>query len=146
MRSRSKQDAAWWQVASAALASAGVAVSAYLVAIHYDRDVLVCGAGDCHTVQDSAYAEIGGVPISLLGLTMNSALLGLAFLRWRRPGWNATITAFAFATVLAGTVYSAYLTYLEVAVIDAICQWCVASALLTAGILAAEGIGVRQTL
>ena len=42
------------------------------------------------------------------------------------PAWTV-----AFATCLAGTVYAAYLTWIEVAVIDAICQWCVASAVLT---------------
>ena len=48
----------------------------------------------------------------------------------------------AFTLVLAGAFYAAYLTYLEVAVIHAICEWCVTSALLTVGILLAEGIGI----
>jgi uncharacterized membrane protein len=35
-------------------------------------------------------------------------------------------------TVLAGWGFSAYLTYRELFTIDAICQWCVASAVLMA--------------
>lgn len=35
---------------------------------------------------------------------------------------------------LAGAGFSAYLTYLELAVIDAICQWCVASAIVMAAL------------
>jgi hypothetical protein len=35
-----------------------------------------------------------------------------------------------FLTALVGFGFSAYLTYLELFVIDAICQWCVASAVL----------------
>ena len=33
-----------------------------------------------------------------------------------------------FLFALVGTLFSAYLTYLEVFVIHAMCQWCVASA------------------
>jgi uncharacterized membrane protein len=35
-----------------------------------------------------------------------------------------------FLTALVGFGFSAYLTYLELFVIDAICQWCVVSAVL----------------
>ena len=37
------------------------------------------------------------------------------------PGWRG------FAVALAGFGYSVYLTYLELFMIDAICQWCVAA-------------------
>lgn len=41
------------------------------------------------------------------------------------PEALATLT---FALALGGVVYSGYLTYLELAVIHAICIWCVTSA------------------
>jgi uncharacterized membrane protein len=44
-----------------------------------------------------------------------------------------------FLTALVGFGFSAYLTYLELFVIDAICQWCVASAILMALSLAVAG-------
>jgi hypothetical protein len=39
-----------------------------------------------------------------------------------------------------GAGFSAYLTYLELAVIDAICQWCVASAIVMTAIAAVSAI------
>jgi uncharacterized membrane protein len=39
---------------------------------------------------------------------------------------------------LVGAGFSAYLTYLELAVIDAICQWCVASAVVMAALATAS--------
>lgn len=41
---------------------------------------------------------------------------------------------------LVGTLFSAYLTYLEVFVIGAICQWCVASAAIMAAALACAAL------
>ena len=48
-------------------------------------------------------------------------------------GPRAALATWTFALALSGMLYSAYLTYLELLVIDAICASCVASAaLLTA--------------
>ncbi len=124
------------------LAILGVAIATYLTIIHYDRGALVCGLGDCQTVQNSKYAEIVGIPVALLGLGMYLSVVGLGVLRRLRPERLPLLTMTAFTLVLAGAFYAAYLTYLEVAVIHAICEWCVTSALLTVGILLAEGIGI----
>jgi uncharacterized membrane protein len=45
---------------------------------------------------------------------------------------------------LIGTLFSAYLTYLEVFVIGAICQWCVASAAIMAAALACAAFRVAR--
>ena len=56
----------------------------------------------------------------------------------------------AFLT-LVGAGFSAYLTYLELAIIDAICQWCVASAVVMTALAGAAvarylaGEGLRKT-
>lgn len=126
-------------VASLVLALAGAAVAAYLTWVHYDMNALSCGIGDCHAVQSSPYATVGPVPIALLGLGMFLAVGALAVARWRRPAlrWPATLAAFLL--VFSGVLYFAYLTWLELAVIGAICQWCVLSALITVGLLISEG-------
>src|SRR5215217_6465662 len=67
------------------LALAGTGVAAYLTSVHYDDKLLLCGVGDCETVQQSNYAEIAGIPIALLGLGMYLTVLALGLLRWRRP-------------------------------------------------------------
>ena len=55
-------------------------------------------------------------------------------------------TSVAFAAALGGAVYAAYLTWLEVAVIGAICQWCVVSAVLTVLLASLEGTLVWRFL
>jgi uncharacterized membrane protein len=137
---------ATWLAVSFVLALAGAGVAAYLTSVHYDRRLLVCGVGDCETVQQSRFAEVGGIPVAVLGLGMYLAIAALALLRWRRPETAATATMAAFALALAGAIFAAYLTYVEIWVIDAICQWCVASALLTLGILVVEGFGTWRAL
>lgn len=128
------------------LAIAGVAVAGYLTYVHYDQSALVCSVGNCHTVQTSKYAVIAGIPIAILGLGMYLAVIGLGLLRRMRAEWRMPATMAAFTIVLAGTLYAAYLTYLEIWVIHAICQWCVISAILTLGLLAVEGTGLYRLL
>jgi uncharacterized membrane protein len=131
---------------SLVLALTGAGVAAYLTSVHYDEKLLLCGVGDCETVQQSKYAEIAGIPVALLGLGMYLAIVALCLLRWRRPALQPTATMAAFALALTGTIFAAYLTYLEIWVIEAVCQWCVASAVLTLAILIVEGVVVWRLL
>jgi uncharacterized membrane protein len=119
-------------VAVAALALAGTAIAGYLtwVRVFGLEPVCVGGGGGCERVQTSRYASLGGVPVAVLGLAGYAAILASLAL----PGRLApAITAFL---ALAGAGFSAYLTYLELAVIDAICQWCVASAVVMTALAA----------
>jgi uncharacterized membrane protein len=68
--------------------------------------------------------------VAVLGLGMFATLTGLFLLRWMRPAWADTITLATFGLALAGAVFTGYLTYLELFVIDAICQWCVLTAII----------------
>ena len=76
--------------------------------------------GDCRTVQESEYADVAGIPVAILGLGMYLMVLVLAAIRWRRQDLHgpATLTAFV---VLAGAFVAAYLTIVELFVIDAVC-------------------------
>jgi uncharacterized membrane protein len=82
------------------------------------------GSHGCERVQSSSYASVGGIPVALLGLV---GYVGIA-VALVAPGERARLAAAALA--VSGFGFSAYLTYLELFVIDAICQWCVASAVL----------------
>ncbi|GIW04025.1 MAG: hypothetical protein KatS3mg059_0645 [Thermomicrobiales bacterium] len=113
-------------------------MASYLTIIHYRSELLVCGAGDCASVQQSSYAEIAGIPVAAFGLAMYLAVFALAIVRWRHPPAHELATIVAFALVLSSALYAAYLTYVELWVIDAICQWCVISALITLGLLVSE--------
>jgi uncharacterized membrane protein len=117
-------------LAAAALAVVGAVIAGYLTWVHYAGIDPYCvgGAGGCERVQSSPYAELAGVPVAVIGLTGYLAILGSLALPDRSP------TVFL---ALVGTGFSGYLTYLELAVIDAICQWCVASAVVMTALAAA---------
>jgi uncharacterized membrane protein len=109
--------------ASFVVAAVGLGVAAYLTAVHYGGGSPVCAiAHGCATVQQSEYASLAGVPVALLGMLGYAAILvGLAI--DNEPARTAT----AFLA-LAGAGFSAWLTYVEVFTLEAICIWCVASA------------------
>ena len=132
---------------SAALALAGIAIAGYLTIVHFRESLLVCsGISDCETVQTSQYAEFLGIPVALLGLLCFIALFGLAVVRIIQPERADIITMIMFVMVVGSIGFYIYLTYLELFVIDAICQWCVASSLLMVGMLVTESILLRRVL
>jgi uncharacterized membrane protein len=58
-------------------------------------------------------------------------LLVLTLLRGRIPeDLDSYIPLAIFGISLIGVLYSAYLTYLELVVIYAICKWCISSAII----------------
>jgi uncharacterized membrane protein len=124
------------RVASAVVATAGLGIAGYLTAVHYDGGSPVCAISHgCATVQQSEYAELAGVPVALLGLIGYAAIL-LTLARDDEPARAAT----AFLS-LAGAGFSLWLTYVEVFTLEAICIWCVGSAVcmvLLAGLSAAR--------
>jgi len=111
------------RAASAAVAVIGLGIAGYLTAVHFAGGTPACAvAHGCATVQQSKYAELAGVPVALLGLLGYAGVLASL----ARDGESArTVTAFLS---LAGFGFSGWLTYVEVARLDAICSWCVASA------------------
>ena len=120
------------------VAGAGALVSLYLTWLHYSGTVALClGSGGCETVQASRYAEVGGIPVALLGLAFFAAALGLVVRRQRTRGGHRERARLAFfGLTLAGVLYAGYLTYVEVAIIGAICPWCVSVALCVAALFA----------
>jgi uncharacterized membrane protein len=109
------------RAAIAALALAGAAVAAYLVYARYSGTRLACTTGGCETVQHSTYAKAAGIPFAVLGLAAYLAVFATAL--------SARVEAVAIgaAIVLGGLAFGIYLIVVQVAVIDAICQWCLAS-------------------
>ena len=100
------------RLAAAAVAAAGAAVTAYLLAVRFGNAELVCRTGGCETVQASSYSEVLGIPVAALGFA---------------------------AFVAIGMAFSAYLLIVQVAVIGELCDWCLVSdgllTLLTALVL-----------
>ena len=123
--------------AMAAVSLAGIGVASYLTYVHYSGIPVYCtGSGGCHTVQSSEYATLLSVPVALFGLAVYCAVFASALAAIWGPGRISGIAPFAvFGLALSGTMYSGYLTWLELYRIYAICAWCVASASLLATIL-----------
>ncbi len=124
------------RAAAAVVAAIGALVSAYLTWVHYSGDLALCiGVGGCEAVQTSRFSVVGTVPIALIGLAGFSAMLAVALLRVRddAPAWADTTL---FGLSLAATLYVAYLTYIELFVIGAVCPWCVTVAVCAVAVLA----------
>jgi uncharacterized membrane protein len=119
------------------LAVLGVAISLYLtyVAIWEEGNAFCTGIGDCVRVQQSRYARVAGIPVALLGLGMYTGLVTmLALRRWRPEVLPRPLAVWTVALAGGGVIYSGYLTWLELAVIEAICVWCVGSATVVTAI------------
>jgi uncharacterized membrane protein len=117
-------------------ATVGVGVAVYIAIAHSDGGSPVClgGGQGCETIAKSSYSHLLGVDIAILGAIGYLLLLGAALLR----GDGARMGGFAIA--LVGFGYSVFLTYLELFVIDAICQWCVLSAVLMTVLFAVNAV------
>jgi uncharacterized membrane protein len=111
---------------TAVLALVGIGIASYLTWVHYAglEPVCVGGGGGCERVQSSRWAELAGIPVAVLGLGGYVAILASLALP-EEPGALAA----AFLS-LVGFGFSCWLTYVEIAKVDAICQWCVASAVI----------------
>jgi uncharacterized membrane protein len=120
------------RIAAAVLALAGIGVSIYITIADSGGGTPVCpvGGSGCETVAHSHYSHIAGINVSVFGIAGYVLLLAAAAV----PGDPGRVGGFVLAMV--GFGFSAYLTYLELFVIDAICQWCVGSAVLMTLLLA----------
>jgi uncharacterized membrane protein len=118
------------RVVAAVLAVAGIGVATYIAIAESGGGAPKCLAGGtgCETVAESHYAHLAGINVAVIGIAGYVVLLAAALV----PGDPGRFGGFLAA--LVGFGFSVYLTYLELFVIDAICQWCVASAVVMAAL------------
>ncbi|NJN95933.1 MAG: vitamin K epoxide reductase family protein [Anaerolineales bacterium] len=132
------------------LTVAGLGVSGYLMwGYTVPGATLSCGASSgCETVKNSAYANLAGIPLPVWGLVSYAVLLVLLVSQGQPivsdRGWVPYVALSIFGVSLAGVIYSAYLTYIELFVIFAICRWCVASAIIMVAIFILSIINLRN--
>jgi uncharacterized membrane protein len=118
----------------AMLALIGVFVSVYLTLFKLGIiGELNCAVGSCETVNTSRWATFMGLPVAAWGLGFYIVVLGVAFLGVLERYANARGVSLALTGLTGwGVLFSGWLTYLELFVIDAICMWCVISAIIVA--------------
>ncbi|MGK2954167.1 MAG: vitamin K epoxide reductase family protein [Solirubrobacterales bacterium] len=115
------------RVTAGVLSVMGLAVAGYVI---YKTQILnevpqcVGGGGGCALVEKSDYSELAGVHVSIFGFIGYALILAATI--WKDD--LARVAAFVLS--FFGFGFSMYLTYLELWDIKAICQWCVASAVL----------------
>jgi uncharacterized membrane protein len=107
-------------------AALGVGVAVYIAIADSGGGAPACLAGGsgCQTVADSTYSHLAGVNVAVFGIVGYVLLLASAFFA------NDAARFGGFVVALGGFGFSVYLTYIELFKIDAICEWCVASAVL----------------
>lgn len=125
-------------IASLAFAMVGLALSAYLTYVHYNVDALVCSTGGCEQVQTSEYSEMFGIPIAIFGLVMFTVIIAGTIIREVLPNHGDLISTGILVILITAVIYWAYLTWLELNVIHAVCQWCVATSVATVLMLIVE--------
>jgi uncharacterized membrane protein len=116
----------------ALFALAGLSAASYVFVAHSLGYPLFCPfATGCDTVQRSPYAVLFGMPVSLLGVLGFSAYIGLASIGLRSGAATRGSLHALFILSVVEVSFTSYMAYLQVAVIRAICSWCMLSAALT---------------
>lgn len=108
----------------------GIFVSIYLW-YEYSKPTPIICATDCEKVRDSKYANLYGISMPFLGLVYYLFLLALTLTVVFKKRINSALKLTVWSLAVGGLFFSIYLTYLEIWVIEAICQWCVVSAICT---------------
>ena len=105
---------------------------------------LKCGTGGCDTVQASPWARQLGIPVAFYGVVGYAVILAVALVGLQ-PAWVPRRGPILLIAALAtgGVLFSAWLTYLELFVIHAICRWCVTSAVIMTAIWLVSFLALR---
>jgi uncharacterized membrane protein len=113
------------------LAGLGLIDAGYLTWVKLTGNTVACSnVGNCELVNNSRFSEIQGIPIALLGFGGYLAILILLAVELRNPAAEETTRTGVFGLTLVGVLYSAYLTYIELGILRAICPYCLASAVI----------------
>lgn len=125
------------------LAVTGLGIAGYLLAARLLGEAPACGpVAGCETVAASEYATVMGIPVALYGVVFSIVLVTACAVWWR--GARSWALYLAYGLGLAGTIAVAYLTYLEIFVIGAICVWCATFGLtVVAGWILAAVVAMR---
>ena len=123
-----------WLLLLPLLALLGLADSGYLLWQHLAATSTFCPTAGCAAVTQGAYSEIRGIPLAAIGVAAYLLLLTLSVMAVALDSRRVLGVMLAIAGI--GVAVSAWLVYLQVAVIGSICFWCVLSALTMLSILA----------
>ena len=121
-----EQPALFWAIIGFAIL--GVMDAVYLLVYKLTGNKLMClGNGGCHDVNFSSYSQIGGIPVSVYGIVAFLVIIGILLLELNSKTARENGPLVVFGISLAGVVFEAYMTWIEVKIIHALCPFCVAT-------------------
>ncbi len=92
-----------------------------------DNESMCIGNGGCSKVNSSPYAEVYGIPVAVFGVVGYGVIAALLSIENRNKFLQANGTMILFGLSLFGFLFTLYLIYLELALIHALCPFCVTS-------------------
>ncbi len=113
---------------SSIISLSGLAVTTYLTVLSVEQIEASCGIQGCNEVLNSKWAKILGIPISFPGMLFYGIILILSLNN--SSSKNFLSRKIILIAIFLAVVASVYLTYIEIFIIKAICQYCVGSAIL----------------
>ncbi len=109
------------------LLAVGIVIAGYLSYLKLAEAPAVCvesGPFNCNVVLNSQYSELAGIPIAYLGFAVYLAI-GLILVLETRTGffliWGRLL---AFGLGLFAWLFSMWLVYVQVVLLEALCPWC----------------------
>ena len=118
----------WLYRASVALVIVGLLVSIYMTIYKVtSNDAMCLGSGDCSTVNASKYSEVNDIPVAVLGVIGYLAILAVHYFENRNRFFKQNSTLMIFGLSLTGFIFTVWLIYVEIALLKAICPFCVTS-------------------
>ncbi len=128
----------------AVLSVLALLAAAYLTWVKLSGTTPVCAVlSGCETVENSRYSEFLGIPVAVFGMAGAAVLLAGSLLWWLRTDRRGLMLTYVAGLVSLPVL--AWLTYLELAVIGAVCIWCVAYAVLVIATWVLVLIALRAT-
>jgi uncharacterized membrane protein len=113
------------------LVVAGLVVTGYMSYNKLAGLPLQCsetGLINCSVVENSAWARVAGIPTAILGFIAH-VMLGVVLLLETRVGFFRQYGALMlFGIALFGVMYHAYLTYVSLTILKAVCPYCLTAA------------------
>ncbi len=118
----------WLYRSSLVLAAIGTLVSIYMTIFKLTQNESMClGNGGCSVVNNSIYAAVYGVPVAVVGICGYALIFAALLLQSRIAFLQLNGILLVFGLALAGFLFTLYLVYVEVALIHALCPFCVTS-------------------
>ncbi|HOW92492.1 MAG TPA: vitamin K epoxide reductase family protein [Anaerolineaceae bacterium] len=110
----------------------GLLDSLYLAYVKLAHTEIYCtpGLGDCDVVNASRWSTLWGIPLGVYGVAGFGVILLISLFGQKLKTLSTYSDLVLFALSLGGFLFSLYLTYIELFILRAICQWCLLSALM----------------